>query len=249
MSALSGQGRRAGGHCAGCPSGLRVSPESLDATGHMPYGRRVHPLVAMRHWGLGQWSLMAGILASLATVAAVLLSLRDDERDAPPPQAAIVKPKETARIALRNFHGARFEALWQQLHPVDKSIVSQERYVGCQRSAEHPAQLLSLTIDDPIPHGARLRSDIPPEDVKVVDATVRARSRGKIEEKSSSVYVARRGDDWLLLLWPNEYDAFRRDRCPYGSDSRGPKSNRGESILGATSSSARSGSALAQLAP
>jgi hypothetical protein len=175
-------------------------------------------LGSIRRWGAGQWSAVAGIVASLATVAALFLP-GDGDDGAAEPDPAIAKPKAAVRETLQHFHAARFDAIWEGLHPVDQEAVSRKEYVSCQESAGPPVKLLSLRLQDPVPYPKRVRPTIPAGDVRVVDGRERTliTINGKDREDTGtvSVFVAKDGDDWKVLLHPREYADFQRDKCPY----------------------------------
>ena len=127
--------------------------------------------------------------------------------------------KETARQAIQNFYAARWGVLsGAGLHSVDKALVSRNRYVHCQEVTGRPAELLSFKLADPVPSGPRVRPQIPPEDVRVVDSAEQTvETRDGVEKRAvntTSVFVAKDHDDWKALLFEGEYEPYREGRCP-----------------------------------
>ncbi len=88
-----------------------------------------------------------------------------------------------------------------------------------QKRAPKPVHLLSVSLQDPVPYPRRVRPTIPVDEVRVVDG--RERTIYTIEGKETkdtdtvTVFVAKDGDEWKVLLHPEEFATFGRGGCPY----------------------------------
>lgn len=174
-------------------------------------------------WGAQQWSALAGVVAALSGVIALVIDgCGDDGPDKN--ESAIVKPKtaspaqqrrQIAQRGMEAFFEGDWGAVWDQLHPADQTVVTRDRYEECQASTGSTATLRSIKYVGPSAFPID-RPGLPGTSATqvVFDITVAVPEGDTTVRRGQA--VAKYEGKWRLLMPEPEYEAFADGRCPKG---------------------------------
>jgi hypothetical protein len=173
-----------------------------------------------RGLGLRGWGTVAGIVASVATVIALIVALVDGDPPppAPPPSSTTTSSSDPERDDLairtvRNFYAGQWPELWQDLAPAEQDVVSERFYERCQsrlRTEELVSAQVEGTSSAPI--------HVPGIDARTATVVLVASETrdpdGTLTTAPDPVYMIEDSGSWQLLLNPAEEEAYERGRCP-----------------------------------
>ena len=175
-------------------------------------------LSSIKNLGLSGWGVIAGILASVATVSALFIGGSGDNAT-PSQEATAPASREQAleafgRQALEYFHAADWTSRWELFHPAIKELAPLDFYVKCQEDAGDPAVLRSLKFLGIGGTGIDM-ADIPEHSASVVSFRAALGTENVVTVQELEL-VLTQDDNNYLLPDSNDYDAYTKGRCPAG---------------------------------
>ena len=169
--------------------------------------------------GLAGWGTVAGILASVATVAAFVVGLGGGGDDTQSSSASTTTSAEDpvkalARESLEDFHSADYAAYWELFHPgIQEQVIPEDKFVECQTQAGAPAGLKSLQyrglggvdVDMEGVSATHAKLVLFKATLITPNGTVTAPENVTVDDSSPEPY---------LLPPTYEYDAYIAGKCP-----------------------------------